>query len=97
VKVEASSKGWIQGFAEVKYDRRAGETTIFAGAKGEVGLGPLKGDFKSGVCVKSGATGFKDVGWRVGPQVKISSGPVEFGKSDYMDFSFVGAVGTLGL
>jgi tetratricopeptide (TPR) repeat protein len=97
IKLQASTKGWIQAFGEVKYNFRKGELTVFGGAKAEVGLGPLKGDWKSGVYVTATSTGFKDIGIRTGPSWTVGAGPAQVGKSDYMDFSFVAGLGTFGL
>lgn len=90
-------EGWIAGFGEVTLNMRDGTLTVFAGAKGEVGLGPTTGDFKSGVYVKVGMDGPRDVGWRVGPSYTVGAGPAQFGASDTMDLSFVGGLGSLGL
>lgn len=91
---EGSGPGWLSGFGEVHYNFREGTMTVIAGAKGEVGLGPVKGDFKSGVYVKVGNDGFRDVGWRVGPSYTVGTGPAEFNPSGTTDMSFVGAFGS---
>jgi tetratricopeptide (TPR) repeat protein len=95
--IQGSTPGWIGAFGEVKFNVRDGTATIFAGAKGEVGLGPLSGDFKSGAYVKVGRDGPRDLGWRVGPSYTVGAGPAQFGGSDTTDLSFVGALGNLGL
>jgi hypothetical protein len=94
---EGSGPGWLSGFGEVHYNVREGTMTVFAGAKGEVGLGPVKGDFKSGVYVKVGNDGFRDAGWRVGPSFTVGAGPAEFNPSGTTDMSFVGAFGSTSL
>jgi hypothetical protein len=66
---------------------------VFGGAKGEIGVPGLKGDFKSGVYVQVGDEGIQDVGWRVGPSYTVGDGPAEFNPSDTIDLSFVGALG----
>ncbi|MEA2387210.1 MAG: hypothetical protein QOJ22_1384 [Thermoleophilaceae bacterium] len=92
VSVEGDlGEGWIQGFGEVKWDVKAGTMTVVAGAKGGVGVGPAKAEFKSGVYVTVDKDGPKDVGWRVGPSSSVTAGPVEYtGPSDEIDISFVG-------
>ena len=91
--IEGSTEGWISAFGEVKYDYRGNKITVFGGAKGEIGVGPVKGDFKSGVYVQVGADGVQDVGWRVGPSYTVGAGPAEFNPSSTIDMSFVGALG----
>jgi hypothetical protein len=91
---EVSGEGWISPFGQIGYNIREGTLTVVAGAKGQVGLGPVSADFKSGVYVKVGNDGFRDVGWRIGPNYKVSSGPAEFRSSDTMDLTFVGALGS---
>ena len=73
------------------YDFKAGKITVYAGSQGEVGAGPLKADFKSGIYVTATQQGFEDVGWRVGPSYTVGNGPATFGQSDTVDMSFVGA------
>ena len=83
-------EGWIKGFGELTYDFRGGKISVFAGSQGEVGAGPFKGDFKSGLYVTVGNQGVEDAGWRVGPSVTVGAGPVEYNPSDMVDISFVG-------
>lgn len=70
--------------------------TVFAGSKFKAGLGPAEVQFKSGLYLTTDGRGeVADVGWRVGPEVKASSGPYEVGVwKDYQDISFLGALGT---
>jgi tetratricopeptide (TPR) repeat protein len=93
IKLSASTKGWIQAFGEVKYSFKGGSLTVFGGSKAEVGLGPLKGDFKSGIYVKTDMSGVKEVGWRVGPTFTAGAGPAEFSTSDYVDIKIIGSYG----
>jgi tetratricopeptide (TPR) repeat protein len=95
--VGVESEGWIAGFAEVSFDFKEGSATIFAGAKGEVGLGPVKGDFKSGLALKCDADGPQGLAWRVGPSYTVSAGPAHFGGSDYEDITIVGSMGGPGI
>jgi hypothetical protein len=83
-------EGWIKGFGELTYDFRAGKISVFAGSQGEVGAGPFKADFKSGLYITVNNQGIEDAGWRVGPSVTVGSGPVEYNPSDTIDISFVG-------
>ena len=83
-------EGWIRGFGEVTYDFKAGKISVFAGSQGEIGGGPLKADFKSGLYVTVNQQGFEDAGWRVGPSVTVGGGPAEYNPSDMVDISFVG-------
>ena len=83
-------EGWIKGFGELTYDFRAGKISVFAGSQGEIGAGPLKADFKSGLYLTVNNQGIEDAGWRVGPSVTVGSGPVEYNPSDTIDISFVG-------
>ena len=89
-----STPGWVGAFGEVTLNVREGSLTVFGGAKAEVGLGPLSGDFKSGAYVKFGSDGPRDAGWRVGPSYTVGAGPAQFGRSDTMDLSIVGALGS---
>ena len=93
IALEGSTEGWISAFGEVKYDYRGNKITVFGGAKGEIGVGPVKGDFKSGVYVQVGMDGIQDVGWRVGPSYTVGAGVAEFNPSSTIDLSFVGALG----
>ncbi|MGH2837128.1 MAG: tetratricopeptide repeat protein, partial [Thermoleophilaceae bacterium] len=90
IQVTANGEGWIRGFAEISYDYRAGKITVFAGSQAEIGVGPIKGDFKSGLYVTVNNQGFEDAGWRVGPGYTVGAGPAEYNPSDMVDFSFVG-------
>jgi hypothetical protein len=83
-------EGWIRGFGEVTYDFKAGKISVFAGSQGEIGGGPFKADFKSGLYVTVNQQGFEDAGWRVGPSYTVGAGPAEFNPSDMVDISFVG-------
>ena len=97
VKVGASTEmiPLVKAFAEVKYNFKDGTTTIFGGAKGEVGFGPAKADFKSGIYIKGDSTGaIKEVGWRVGPSIGVGAGPVGWsGGSDTVDIKIIGSYG----
>ena len=86
----------IHAFAEVSYDFRTGKVTVFAGSKFKASVGVVEGGFKSGLYLTSdGRGGIEDVGWRVGPEIKGVSGPVEVGVwKDYQDISFLGAFST---
>lgn len=95
--VSGSTPGWVSAFGEVTLNAREGTVSVFGGAKGEVGLGPLSGDFKSGAYVKLGSDGPRDAGWRVGPSYTVGAGPAQFGGSDTMDLSIVGALGSAHL
>jgi tetratricopeptide (TPR) repeat protein len=90
IQFEADTGGWIAAFGEVSYDYKAGTITVFAGSKGSLGVPGIKGEFKSGLYVRVGNDGFQDAGWRVGPQVTVGAGPVEYAPKDEMDMSFVG-------
>jgi hypothetical protein len=80
----------INAFAEVTYDFRSGTITVLGGSKAEGGVGGVKGGFKSGVYVSVDQDGIKDVGWRVGPSVTATAGPVEVSVfKDEMDLSFI--------
>jgi tetratricopeptide (TPR) repeat protein len=83
-------EGWIKGFGELTYDFRAGKISVFAGSQGEVGAGPFKADFKSGLYITVNNQGVEDAGWRVGPSVTVGAGPLEYNPSDMVDISFVG-------
>jgi hypothetical protein len=84
---------WLQAFAEVGYEQRSGKLTVMVGSKGELPLGTAKGAFKSGIYLTADRNGIKDVGWRVGPSLTVSSGPYEFqAVKDEMDLSFVGGL-----
>lgn len=83
-------EGWIKGFGELTYDFRGGKISVFAGSQGEIGAGPLKADFKSGLYLTVNNQGIEDAGWRVGPSVTVGSGPLEYNPSDTIDISFVG-------
>ena len=93
IALEGSSEGFFQAFGEIKYDFRGNKITVFGGAKAEAKVGPLKGDFKSGIYVQVGMDGIQDVGWRVGPSVTAGGKVAEFNPSDMIDFSFVSALG----
>lgn len=96
VKTEASTEmiPLVKAFVEVKYNFKDGTTTVFGGAKGEVGFGPLKGDFKSGIYIKGDANNnVKEVGWRVGPQVTVGAGPAQWAQNDYQDIKIIGSYG----
>ena len=57
-------------------------------------IGPAGATFKSGMYIAVDAQGVQDIGWRVGPGVTVSKGPVEFsGPSDEVDMTFVGVFG----
>lgn len=93
MSVSGSTPGWIGGFGEVSFDPKAGTVVVWGGARGGLkGVG-MEADFKSGFYMKFGAAdgGLQDIGWRVGPSVDGGAGLVEFGASDTVDFSFVGA------
>jgi len=90
VQLTANGEGWIRGFAEVSYDYRAGKISVFAGSQAEIGAGPLKADFKSGLYMTVSNQGLEDAGWRVGPGYTVGAGPVEYNPSDMVDISFVG-------
>jgi hypothetical protein len=83
-------EGWIKGFGELTYDFKAGKISVFAGSQGEIGGGPFKADFKSGLYVTVNQQGFEDAGWRVGPSVTATAGVAEYNPSDMVDISFVG-------
>jgi tetratricopeptide (TPR) repeat protein len=84
----------VKAFAEIKYNFKNGTTTVFAGAKAEVGLGPAKADFKSGIYVKGDATsGVKEVGWRVGPSYTVGAGTAQWSQNDYVDIKIIGSYG----
>lgn len=94
-RIQASIKEqvipWVQAFAEVTYDIRAGSLTTLVGSKGEISGGGAKGTFKSGIYVTSDKTGAVDVGWRVGPSATVGKGPLEFEVyKDEIDISFIG-------
>jgi tetratricopeptide (TPR) repeat protein len=91
--LEGSTEGFFQAFGEIKYDYRGNKITVFGGAKAELGVPGLKGDFKSGVYVQVGQDGLQDVGWRVGPSYTVGGGVAEFNPSDTIDMSFIGALG----
>lgn len=90
---------WVQAYADVTYNFRTGELSVFGGAKGEISGGGGKAGFKSGIYVTADRRGDIDVGWRVGPTVTVGAGPVEFEVfKDEEDLSFIGAVSaTFGL
>jgi hypothetical protein len=85
---------WMEAFGEVKYDPRAGNLTLIAGAKAKAGGGPVSAGFKSGLYLTVGAGGVQDVGWRVGPSLSASGGPAEFRVDDQMNLSFIGTMGS---
>ncbi len=90
-------KGWITAFGEVAYDPRAGRLTVVGGSKASAKLeGVGKADFKSGLYLTVSSQGVEDAGWRVGPSVSATAGPLEvkaFGKDE--DISFVPVVKAL--
>jgi hypothetical protein len=90
---------WLQAYADVTYNTRTGKVSIFAGSKGEISGGGVKGSFKSGIYVSTDRSGVVDAGWRVGPTVAVESGPYEFeAVKDEIDISFVGSTSpTYGL
>jgi tetratricopeptide (TPR) repeat protein len=90
IQFEADTGGWIAAFGEISYDYKAGTITVFAGSKGSLGAPGIKGEFKSGLYIRVGNDGFQDAGWRVGPQLTVGAGPVEYAPKDEMDMSFVG-------
>lgn len=89
VAVEVATEGWIGMFAEVKYDFRGNRITVFGGAKAEVGFGPFKSDFKSGIYTTIGPEGLVDAGLRVGPSRTVTTGIVEWNPSDTIDMSLM--------
>lgn len=93
MSVSGSTPGWIGGFGEVSFDPKAGTVLVWGGARGGLNGVGVEADFKSGFYMKFGAAdgGLQDIGWRVGPSVDGGAGLVEFGASDTVDFSFVGA------
>ena len=95
LSAEVAGEGWISAFAEVGYNFRSGQTTVFAGAVGKAEVGRLGADFKSGIYLTAGPEGFEDAGWRVGPTLTGSGGVAEFERADQVDISFVGAVKSL--
>lgn len=88
--------GWIKGFGKVGYDFRTGRVTVFAGSQGAIRGGPLSAEFRSGIYLTASSQGIEDVGWRVGPGVKVDGGFSEFKLSDSVDISFVSAFATPG-
>jgi hypothetical protein len=87
VKVSEEVMPLLTAFADVTYNVRAGNVTLFAGVKGGGSVGPLSGDFKSGIYATSSLDGtVGDIGWRVGPSASVTGGP---SWSDSMDISFV--------
>jgi hypothetical protein len=89
---EAEAFPWVSAFADLTWDLRSGQLTVFAGSKGAVKIGNvLDLSFKSGVYLTSdGKGGIKDVGIRTNPSAELSQGIASYGAaSDQVDFSFL--------
>ena len=87
---------WVQAYSEVSYNFRSGRLSVFGGVKGEADGVVGKVGFKSGMYVNAERDGTVDVGWRVGPQVTVGAGPVEFEVvKDEVDISIVSTVSAM--
>ena len=87
---------WVQAYSEVSYNFRSGRLSVFGGVKGEADGVVGKLGFKSGMYVNAERDGTVDVGWRVGPQVTVGAGPVEFEVlKDEVDISIVSTVSAM--
>ncbi len=87
VEVSAASEGLVGAFGKTEVGKDGSTFTI--GARG----GAFGADWESGVYVKTGKDGIEDFGWRTGPSVGVSAGPVSIDPNlSQTDISFVGAV-----
>lgn len=85
--VEVAGETWITGFAEFKVNFRSQQFSVFAGSKAELGFGPAKADFKSGVYFEAGPNGVEDFGMRAGPSRTLTGKYVEWNPSETVDIS----------
>ena len=87
--VEVSGESWITAFVEVKVNFRSQEFSVFAGSKADLGFGPMRADFKSGLYFTAGPKGVQDFGMRAGPSRTLTTGVVEWNPSDTVDISIM--------
>lgn len=87
--VEVSGESWITAFAEFKVNFRSQEFSVFAGSKAELGFGPAKADFKSGLYFTAGPKGVQDFGMRAGPSRTLTGKYLEWNPSDTVDISIM--------
>ncbi|HJQ05074.1 MAG TPA: hypothetical protein VJ872_06500 [Nocardioides sp.] len=82
----------LSAFADLTWDIRSGQFTVFAGAKGQVKLGGVVDiNLKSGGYLTSdGKGGLKDAGWRVAYARDFTHGIASYSAAkDQIDFSFL--------
>lgn len=90
----------VGAFAEVEYNTKSGETTVFAGGSvgGDLPGGVFSGKAKTGVYVKFDKNGNgTDVGMRFTDEVKVGDGATVKLAGDKMDFTFVGSAKDPGI
>lgn len=93
VEATVEGEGLVAPFASADHNAH-GETTIFAGAKAGVDIGPFGGgELQEGFYIKSGPSGIEDWGVRISPSASAGAGPVliEYGSS--VDISLAGSIG----
>jgi hypothetical protein len=70
-------KGGVGGFLESQF-HRTGDTTIYAGAKGEGQLGPMRAELKDGAAVTfDDEWNLKELALRVDPGLDLQGGPAK--------------------
>lgn len=81
----------LEAFADVKFDFKTGNVSVFMGSKGGGIHTGVEATWKSGVYVKVNQQGeLVDVGWRTGPSVSVGAGAAEFSAYEgEIDMSFI--------
>jgi len=89
VEFEVATKGWLGAFANVSYNPRTGDTTVFAGGKASAGSSGAK---VGGFVTVSGTGSLVDGGMRVSGSYNAGAGGVELSRSVTVNFSVAGTV-----